>query len=91
MKYKVEIIPSAKKSLKNIDLQYVPKILERINLLEINPIHHGSEKLSGYENTYRTRVGKYRIVYEIHEKRVLVLVVNINPRKDIYRLNKTPS
>ncbi len=85
MKYRVEIVPSAKKSLKSIDFQYVKKILERINLLEIDPRHHGSEKLSGFEQTYRTRVGKYCIVYEIHDKKVLVLVVNIDHRKDVYR------
>lgn len=85
MKYKVEVISSAKKSLKNIDLQYVKKIVERINLLETSPRHHGSEKLSGYEQTYRTRVGKYRIVYEIYDKKVLILVIKIDHRKDVYR------
>jgi mRNA interferase RelE/StbE len=85
LKYKVELIPSAKKSLKNIELPYSKKILERIHLLELDPRHNGSIKLSGYENTYRTRVGKYRIVYEIYDKNVLVLVVNIDHRKDIYR------
>lgn len=85
MNYKVEITPPAKKSLKNIDSQYVEKILKRIDLLQTDPRHNGSEKLSGYENTYRTRVGKYRVVYEIYDKKVLVLVVNIDHRKDVYR------
>ncbi len=85
MKYKVEVVPSAKKSLKNIESQYINKILQRIDLLEIDPRHQGTIKMSGKENTYRTRVGKYRIVYEIYEKKVLVVVVNIDHRKDVYR------
>ena len=85
MKYRVEVIASAKKSLKNIEPQYVKKILQRIDLLQIDPRHHGSIKLSGQENIYRTRVGKYRIIYEIHDTQVLVLVVQIDYRKDVYR------
>lgn len=85
MKYRVEVLASAKKSLKNIEAQYVTKILQRIDLLQIDPRHHGSIKLSGQENTYRTRVGKYRIIYEIYDAKVLVLVVNVDHRKDVYR------
>lgn len=86
MKYHVEVIASAKKSLKNIESQYVKKILHRIDMLEIDPRHHqGSIKISGKENTYRTRAGKYRIVYEIYDQKVLVLVVNVDHRKDVYR------
>lgn len=85
MKYRVEVIASAKKSLKSIEAQYVKKIQERIDLLEIDPRDNGSIKLSGKEDTYRTRVGKYRIVYEIYDSKVLVMIVNIDHRKDIYR------
>ncbi len=85
MKYHVEIVASAKKSLKAIESQYIEKILSKIDMLETDPRHQGSIKMSGTENTYRTRVGKYRIIYEIYEKKVLVVVVNIDHRKDVYR------
>lgn len=85
MRYQVKVAASAKKSLQNIESQYAKKILERINLLEIDSRHPGSIKLSGKNNTYRTRVGKYRILYEIYDDKVLVLVVNIDHRKDVYR------
>lgn len=85
MRYQVKVVASAKKSLKNIESQYVNKILQRIDLLHTDPRHHGSIKLSGRENTYRTRVGKYRIVYEVYDEKVLVLVVNVDHRKDVYR------
>jgi mRNA interferase RelE/StbE len=85
MKYQVEVVASAKKSLKNIEPKYVKKIIQRIERLQIDPRHHGSTKLSGQENTYRTRIGKYRIIYEIYNSKVLVLIVYIAHRKDIYR------
>ena len=85
MEYRIEVVPTAKKALNNIEPQYVKKIIQRIELLKIDPRHHGTIKLSGHENTYQTRVGRYRIVYEIYDKKVLVVVVNIDHRKDVYR------
>lgn len=84
-KYKVEVLPNAAKVIKQIDRRYTKKILERLILLEVDPRHHGSVKLSGVENSYRSRVGIYRIVYKIYEEKVLVVVVDVDHRKDIYR------
>lgn len=85
MKYQVQVVACAKKALKKIESQYVKKIQQRIDMLETDPRHHGSVKLSGKQDTYRTRVGKYRIIYEVYDHKVLVIVVNIDHRKDIYR------
>jgi mRNA interferase RelE/StbE len=85
MKYHIEITTSAERALKKVEQKYSKKVNERINRLRDDPRHHGSIKMSGYEHTYRTRVGKYRIVYEIYDKKVLVVVVNVDQRKDIYQ------
>ncbi len=85
MKYTVNIRPSAQKAISKIEKKIAQKIAERIDLLAIDPRHHGSIKLSGEENAYRTRVGKYRIVYEIYDSIVLVSVINVDHRKDVYR------
>lgn len=85
MKYKISILPSALKSLKNIDQKFAKKIRERIWALADNPRHNGSLKLSGEINSYRTRVGKYRIIYEIYDEQVLIMVINIDHRKDVYK------
>lgn len=71
--------------MEKIDPQYAKKIRLKIDLLEIDPRHNGCKKMSGKENTYRTRVGKYRIIYEIYDEKVYVLVVNVDHRKDAYR------
>ena len=85
MPYKVEIKPSVIKTLAKINPIYRQKIRDRIRLLATEPRHHGSAKLSGEENAYRTRVAKYRIIYEIYDSEVLVSVVNVDHRKDVYR------
>ena len=85
MKYTVKIRPSAQKSLAKIEKKFTQKIIEKIDSLANDPRHHGSIKLSGEENAYRTRVGKYRIIYEIFDDQVLVSVINVDHRKDIYR------
>lgn len=85
MKYTVQIRPSAQKAIAKIEKKFAQKIIERIDLLVEDPRHHGSIKLSGEENAYRTRVGKYRIVYEIFDDKVLVSVINVDHRKDVYR------
>lgn len=85
MKYKVEIVPKASKYLDKIDPIFSKKLREKIRSLSIDPRHNGSIKLLGYKNLYRTRVGKYRIIYEIHDHKVIVVVVNIDHRKDVYK------
>ena len=85
MKYKVVISPKLVKFLSGVESIFSKKLRDRIRLLATEPRHNGSIKMAGYENTHRSRVGKYRIVYEIYDKKVLIVVVNIDHRKDIYR------
>lgn len=84
MRYTVQITQKVIKSIEGIDTRYKKKIIERIDLIEIDPRHNGSEKLSGKDNTYKTRVGKYRIVYEIYDKKVLIVIVRVDHRKQVY-------
>lgn len=85
MRYRVDVLPPVRKALKEIDKRYVSKILERLTLLETDPRHNGSKKLSGEPNLYRTRVGCYRIIYKIFDDQVMVIVVNVDHRKDVYK------
>lgn len=48
------------------------------------PRPHGYLKLQGFENSYRIRVGDYRVIYEIYDDILQVLIVKVGPRKDIY-------
>lgn len=59
--------------------------MRKIQELEENPRPFGLKKLVAEENLYRIRVGDYRIIYQIQDKILLILVIKIGHRKDIYR------
>jgi mRNA interferase RelE/StbE len=85
-RYRVVIKPSASKEIGPIgqkkDRQ---RIVLRIQFLGENPRPFGCEKLSGHLNRYRVREGNYRILYSIDDESLLVDVVKIGHRKDVYR------
>lgn len=82
--YKVLIKPSAVKELEAIPKKDRQRITIKIQTLADNPRPSGCQKLSGQER-YRLRQGNYRIVYEIQDKELIVFVVKIGDRKDIYK------
>jgi mRNA interferase RelE/StbE len=85
-RYSVVIKPSAIKEIEAVgqkkDRQ---RIVARIQALGENPRPQGSEKLSGTLDRYRVREGNYRIVYAIHDDALLVDIVKVGHRKDVYR------
>jgi mRNA interferase RelE/StbE len=83
-KYRVEIKRSAGKELARIPARDQRRIIARIRGLAEDPRPPGSQKLSG-EEKYRVRHGDYRILYEIGDAIVTVVVVRIAHRKDAYR------
>jgi mRNA interferase RelE/StbE len=85
MKYSVEVTAKARKSLQKIDPIFAKKIRDRLRSLENNPRPADCIKLEGTEDVYRTRVGRYRIIYKIFDSKVYIVIVNIDHRKDIYR------
>jgi mRNA interferase RelE/StbE len=86
MKYNIEIRPSVEKALRKIrDRQLQQRLDAAFEKLSENPRRPGVEKMSGVENRYRFRVGDYRVIFEIHDKVLLVLILAVGDRKDIYR------
>jgi mRNA interferase RelE/StbE len=76
--------PSAEKELERLPKKAIQRIVDAVDGLGDNPRPHGCLKLQGEENSYRIRVGVYRVIYEIHDNKVLVVVVRIKHRKDAY-------
>jgi len=86
MCYRIEVRPSVEKTLGKIrDLRLRKRIDDAFNKLAENPRRMGVEKMAGPENRYRFRVGDYRIIYEIHDVLLIVLILAVGDRKDIYR------
>ncbi|MFC1775855.1 type II toxin-antitoxin system RelE/ParE family toxin [Pseudomonadota bacterium] len=83
-KFEVLFKQSVAKDLRPIPKKDVSKILKRIEALKTNPRPPGVEKLSG-QALYRIRQGVYRILYEIKNDEVVIIVVKIGHRRDVYR------
>ncbi len=82
--YNVSILPNAQKQLAKISSGDRQQIREAIGALASVPRPHGCEKLTNIA-AWRIRVGRYRVVYEIFDDEVLIVVFKIGPRKDVYR------
>jgi len=83
-KYKIFIKPTALKELQKVPKRDVSRVIDKIRSLSSNPRPPGCEKLSADEK-YRIRQGRYRIVYSIEDDKLVVLVIKIGHRKDVYR------
>jgi mRNA interferase RelE/StbE len=84
--YELIFKKSVAKDLRPLPKQDVKKILQRIRSLAADPRPVGCEKLSGQER-YRVRQGVYRIIYEVEDEKLIVLVVKIGHRREVYRSN----
>lgn len=84
IRYTVELLPRAQKALVALPKGDALKIVAAIELLRENPIPPRALKLRGREG-YRVRVGKYRIIYTFDGSALTILVLDLGPRRDIYR------
>ncbi|PIY83815.1 MAG: type II toxin-antitoxin system mRNA interferase toxin, RelE/StbE family [Candidatus Omnitrophica bacterium CG_4_10_14_0_8_um_filter_44_12] len=83
-KYRIEIKKSAAKEIEQLSRKDMKAVIGTIGSLSDNPRPHGSKKLSGQEK-YRIRCGNYRILYAIEDNVLIVYVVKVGHRKDVYR------
>jgi len=84
-KYKVSIKRSAVKEIEAIPQKKErQRIIRRIGQLADDPRPPGVQKLSG-QNKYRIRQGAYRIIYAIEDKELIVMIVKVGQRKDVYK------
>ena len=85
MVYRIELKPSAIKSLAEVPQPHRRRIGKKIDGLAKTPRPRGVEKLAGQDSLYRIRVGDYRVIYRIHDDALLILVVRVGGRGDVYR------
>jgi mRNA interferase RelE/StbE len=83
-RYELMFKNSVAKDLRALPKSDVAKVLERIDALRDDPRPPGSERLSAQER-YRVRQGSYRILYEIEDREVVVTVVKVGHRREVYR------
>ncbi len=85
MAYAVEIAPAARRQVKKLGKSLQRRIIKTVEALGENPRPAGAKKISATRNLYRVREGDYRIIYEIKDEALLVLVVKIGHRREVYR------
>lgn len=85
MKYTIELLPHAQRDLKALDRSVQKRIAKSIDELETNPRPPGCKKMEGLENAFRIRTGDYRIIYRIQDEKLVVLIIKVGHRRDIYR------
>ena len=83
--YSIEWKSSAKKELKRLSKKAINKIILAVEELRNNPHPVGSRKIIGTKHTYRKRIGDYRIVYSIESNYLVIEIVRVRHRKDVYR------
>jgi len=85
MAYTLRLAESAGRALKKLPHDIRARVSAKIEALATDPFPAGVKKLQGQEDTYRFRVGDYRVVYEVHGSILLIVVLRIGHRSEIYR------
>ncbi len=83
--YQIEWKSSAYKELQKLPRPIIEKVVAAVAELSSEPYPHGVKKLVGSERSYRIRIGDYRVVYEIIENKLIIEIVRVRHRKDVYR------
>lgn len=83
--YEVINTASVNKDLRNLQSSTRKAIVGRIQNLALNPRPIGTTKLQGAEDLYRIRYGDYRIIYRIERVQLVILIIKVGHRKDVYR------
>ena len=84
MKFQVVLPKSVQKKLDHLPDDVTNRILARLAGLETNPRPADTKKLKG-RDAWRIRVGDYRVIYEIHDRVLQVIVITIGHRREVYR------
>ena len=85
MKYTIKFRPAVEKNLRTLPQKDLIRIKRKIDALAENLPDRAITKMKGNNNFHKTRVGDYRIIYEIHNDTLMILVIKIGHRKDIYK------
>ncbi len=85
MNYKIEFARAAEKQLADLPHSELKKLAKRIEKLTSDPFPPGYEKMKGSDDLYRIRQGDYRVIYSVFKSKLVILVVKIGHRREVYR------
>ena len=84
-RYRIEFSHRAAKAYRVLPEDMRRRIEPKIDALAENPRPHGARKIEGQETAHRVRLGEYRIVYEVHDRALIVTVMIVGHRREVYR------
>lgn len=85
MSYLVEVLPKAQKELDILPIKFRNQIERKIESLAINPRPSGIKAMKGKKGLFRLRVGDYRVIYKIENQLLIITIIEVGHRKEIYR------
>jgi len=85
MPYEIQFKASAWKTFNKLDREARGRVAEAIMGLSENPKPQQARKLSGAEDFYRVRVGDFRVIYQVREGALVVLIIKVGHRRDVYK------
>ncbi|MCY4223057.1 MAG: type II toxin-antitoxin system RelE/ParE family toxin [Thiotrichales bacterium] len=84
-RYEIEITRTAEKQLRGLVRADRMRVVRTMQALADDPFPRGSRKLSGYDDVFRVRTGRYRILYSVSERTLVIVVLKVGHRRDVYR------
>jgi len=84
-RYEIEISRTAERQLRRLPRTDQVRIARAMQALADNPFPRGSRKLSGYDDVFRVRTGRYRILYSVADRTLVIVVLKVGHRRDVYR------
>ena len=83
--FRIEVSAPAEKQIRKRQREDQVRVLRAIQPLATEPTPPGSRKVRGYQDVYRIRVGTYRILYRVTGRRLVIIILKIGHRREIYR------
>jgi mRNA interferase RelE/StbE len=83
--YRIDFTASALRQLRRLPRDVQTRVTAAIDALALSPRPHGAVKMAGAATAWRIRVGAYRIIYDIFDDRLLIVVIRVGHRREVYR------
>jgi mRNA interferase RelE/StbE len=83
--YRIEVSATAERQIRKLPRTDQVRVIRVILALSRDPRPPGCRKLSGTDDVFRVRIGRYRVLYAIEDRRLVIIVLKVGDRKDVYR------
>ena len=83
--YRIEVSATAERQLRKLPRADQIRVLRVIQALSTDPRPPGCRKLAGTGDVFRVRIGRYRVLYAVEDRRLVIIVLKVGDRKDVYR------